>query len=77
MTGHDDRTAANADRHARASHRHRSDGRRGCVALRVRSGPSARLRAVLPVLNRTLMRCVNKAKRATWSTLDGSCGLPG
>ena len=59
MTGHDDRTAANgnADRHARATHRHRvRDGRRaGAACGCVRSGPS--LRAVLPrsvpVLNRT------------------------
>ena len=53
MTGHDDRTAANgnADRHARASHRHRvRDGRRagaacGCVRSGVRrSAPSFRVR---------------------------------
>ena len=80
MTGHDDRTAANgnADRHARASHRHRvRDGRRaGAACGCVRSGP--RLRAVLPRSGPQPNRsCANKAKRATWSTLDGSCGLPG
>ena len=79
MTGHDDRTAANADRHARASHRHRvRDGRRaGAACGCVRSGPSPRppsLPRSGPQPNRS---CANKAKRATWSTLDGSCGLPG
>ena len=76
MTGHDDRTAANADRHARASHRHRTPiGRRAGV-------PRARLRPVRSVSapsfrSSTERSCANKAKRATWSTLDGSCGLPG